>query len=192
MYFCGKAFPNMRPIFLIGYMGCGKSTLGRNVSALTGIPFIDLDNYIETRFHTSVKDIFRDKGEDGFRDIERRMLHEVGEFQDVIIACGGGTPCFFDNMDFMNQAGTTVFLDTSLSKLHTRLLRGRHKRPLIADKNETELMEFIVDALEKRRPFYSKAKINFKGDQLENESEISVTAKDFIRAMGMNLKSESE
>ena len=117
----------MQPIFLIGYMGCGKSTLGRNVSRLTGVEFIDLDSYIEGRYHSSVRDIFAEKGEEGFRDIERRMLHEVAEFENVIVACGGGTPCFFDNMDYMNSKGTTVFLNTSLPKLHTRLMRGRHK-----------------------------------------------------------------
>lgn len=182
----------MLPIFLIGYMGCGKSTLGRNVSRITGIPFIDLDNFIETRFHASVKDIFAKKGEDGFRDIERRMLREVGSYEDVIVACGGGTPCFFDNMDFMNEAGTTVFLDTSLSKLHSRLLRGRHKRPLIAEKNEDELKEFIITALEKRCPYYSKAKHVFKGDNLENEQEIEVTAANFIEQLGLNHNKSTE
>lgn len=181
----------MTPVFLIGYMGCGKSTLGRNVSIMTGIPFIDLDNYIETRYHATVREIFALHGEAGFREIEQRMLHEVGEFEDVIIACGGGTPCFFDNMDYMNEAGTTVFLDTSLPKLHTRLMRGRHKRPLIADKDECQLREFIVEALEKRRPFYSQAKINFKGDNLETEQQIEVTAENFIKKLGLKLKSDT-
>ena len=81
----------MQPIFLIGYMGCGKSTLGRNVSRLTGVEFIDLDSYIEGRYHSSVREIFAAKGEEGFRDIERRMLHEVAEFANVSVACGGGT-----------------------------------------------------------------------------------------------------
>lgn len=170
----------MRPIFLIGYMGSGKSTLGRLVSELTGIEFIDLDAYIESRFHATVKDIFADRGEEGFRNIERAMLHEVGEFENVLVACGGGTPCFFDNMDWMNSHGTTVYLDTSVEKLFTRLKRGRHKRPLIARKNDEELQQFIVDALAERKPHYSKAAEIFRTDLMENEGEKVDTARRFI------------
>lgn len=175
----------MQPIFLIGYMGCGKSTLGRNLSAATGIRFIDLDHYIETRFHRTVREIFAERGEDGFRDVERKMLHEVADFEDVIVACGGGTPCFFDNMEHMNSHGVTVFLNTSLDKLHTRLMRGRHKRPLIADKNDDELRKFIVEALEKRMPHYSKAQISFQSDLLENECEISDTVARFRKLLSI-------
>ena len=102
------------PIFLIGYMGTGKSTLGRAVARLGDIRFIDLDHYIEGRFHRSVSQLFEERGEDGFRKVEQAMLHEVGEFEDVIIACGGGTPCFFDNMDYMNSRGLTILLEAPL------------------------------------------------------------------------------
>lgn len=170
----------MRPIFLIGYMGCGKSTLGRTVSAMTGIQFIDLDSYIEGRFRMTVSSLFAERGENGFRDIERAMLHEVGEFENVLVACGGGTPCFFDNMEWMNAHGTTVFLDTSIDKLFTRLKRGKHKRPLIADKDDDELLDFINHALEKRMEHYSKAAEVFKSDMLDNEAEKSHTAQRFI------------
>lgn len=161
-------------------MGCGKSTLGRNVARISGLQFIDLDRYIETRFHANIRDIFASRGEDGFRMIERAMLREVGEFDDVIIACGGGTPCFFDNMEYMNGAGTTVLLDTSLDKLHTRLMRGRHKRPLIADKSDDELRTFIVEALDARMPFYSLATRRFRSDLLDDEVEVDETARRFI------------
>ena len=170
----------MQPIFLLGYMGCGKSTLGRNVGAITGMQFIDLDNYIERRFHATVSQLFARHGEDGFRDIERRMLHEVAEFEDVIVACGGGTPCFFDNMDYMNSRGTTVWLTTSIDRLHSRLKRGRAKRPLIAGKSDEELLDFIQQALDQRMPHYSKALHTFEGDLLENSSEIGATASRFI------------
>lgn len=175
----------MQPIFLIGYMGCGKSTLGRNVSKLSGITFIDLDSYIEGRYHSSVKEIFATRGEEGFRDLERRMLHEAAEFEDVIVACGGGTPCFHDNMAYMNAKGKTVFMNTSLPKLHSRLMRGRHKRPLIADKSDDELRRFIVEALEKRMPFYSQAQVVFDGDLLENECEVSQTARRFMKMFNL-------
>lgn len=169
----------MRPIFLIGYMGCGKSTLGRNLSAATGIRFIDLDHYIEARFHRTIREIFAERGEDGFRELERKMLHEVADFEDIIVACGGGTPCFFDNMEYMNDHGITVMLDTSLDKLHSRLIRGRHKRPLIANKTDEELRLFIVEALQERMPHYNKAQIKFQSDLLENECEISDTVARF-------------
>lgn len=100
----------MKRIILIGYMGAGKTTLGKALAQATDLQFIDLDWYIEERFHTSIQQIFADKGESGFRDIERRMLHEVAEFEDVIISCGGGTPCYFDNIDYMNLQGDTIYL----------------------------------------------------------------------------------
>lgn len=178
----------MKPIFLIGYMGCGKSTMGRTVSALTGVPFIDLDNYIEQRFHLTVREIFAQRGEDGFRDVERRMLQEVADFEDVIVACGGGTPCFFDNMEYMNTHGTTVFLNTPIDRLHSRLMRGRHKRPLIADKDDEELMTFIKEALAKRMDHYSKAQISFSSERLENKSEIANTAREFAELLAIPIK----
>ena len=178
----------MKPIFLIGYMGCGKSTMGRAVSALTGVPFIDLDNYIEQRFHITVKEIFAQRGEGGFRDVERRMLQEVADFEDVIVACGGGTPCFFDNMEYMNTHGTTVFLNTPIDRLHSRLMRGRHKRPLIADKDDEELMTFIKEALAKRMDHYSKAQISFSSERLENKSEIADTAREFAELLAIPIK----
>jgi shikimate kinase len=169
-------------------MGCGKSTMGRAVSELTGIPFIDLDNYIERRFHLTVKAIFAERGEEGFRDVERRMLQEVADFEDVIVACGGGTPCFFDNMEYMNSHGTTVFLNTPIPRLHSRLMRGRHKRPLIANKNEEELMEFIQKALADRMEHYTKAQIEFSSERLENREEIENTAREFIELLSIPLK----
>lgn len=169
-------------------MGCGKSTMGRAVSALTGVPFIDLDNYIEQRFHITVKEIFAQRGEDGFRDVERRMLQEVADFEDVIVACGGGTPCFFDNMEYMNTHGTTVFLNTPIDRLHSRLMRGRHKRPLIADKDDEELMTFIKEALAKRMDHYSKAQISFSSERLENKSEIANTAREFAELLAIPIK----
>ena len=177
----------MRPIFLIGYMGCGKSTLGRSVSAMTGWQFIDLDNYIEQRFHKTVKDIFATFGEEGFRKRERAMLQEVADFEDVIVACGGGTPCFFDNMEWMNAHGTTVFLDTSIDKLHKRLMRGRHKRPLIAGKSDEELLQFIRSALAERMPHYSKASMTFVADLLDSECEKSETARRFISQLNLTV-----
>ena len=111
----------MRRVFLIGYMGAGKTTVGRLLARRAGLTFIDLDHYIESRFHKAVPAIFAEKGEAAFRDMERRMLHEVAEFEDVLVSTGGGAPCFFDNMAFMNTHGTTVYLKVSVEELANRL-----------------------------------------------------------------------
>lgn len=168
-------------------MGCGKSTMGRAVSELAGMLFIDLDNYIECRYHLSVKEIFAQRGEDAFRDIERRMLQEVADFEDVIVACGGGTPCFFDNMEYMNAHGTTVFLNTPIPRLQSRLVRGRHKRPLIANKTDEELLLFIQNALEARMPYYVKAQIEFSSEFLESVDQIKNTAWKFIDELSIKV-----
>lgn len=147
----------MKRIILIGYMGAGKTTLGKALAQATGLQFIDLDWYIEERFHTSIQQIFADKGESGFRDIERRMLHEVAEFEDVIISCGGGTPCFFDNIDYMNLQGDTIYLKATPETLKAHLLMGKNKRPLIQGKSPEELIGFISESLSKRTMFYEKA-----------------------------------
>ena len=95
-------------ILLIGFMAAGKTTLGKALAKELGLQFIDLDHYIECRYHSTVSQLFADRGEEAFRQIERNMLHEVAEFEDVVISTGGGTPCFFDNIEYMNQQGITV------------------------------------------------------------------------------------
>lgn len=170
----------MKPIFLIGYMGSGKSTLGYALSKATGLTFIDLDTYIENRYRKSVRDIFAERGEDGFRKIEKSMLAEVCNFEDVIVACGGGTPCFFDNMDVMNSHGTTVLLDTSIDTLHRRLCHGKAKRPLIASLSDDELKTFIDTALNQRKPHYCRAKHSFHSDQLDDIRQIHRSVNEFI------------
>lgn len=171
----------MTRIFLIGYMGAGKTTLGRALAAAIGVEFIDLDCYIEERFRKTVSQIFAEKGEEEFRNIERRMLHEVGEFENVIISTGGGTPCFFDNVEYMNAQGTTVFLDVPLERLFIRLSIARSKRPLIKDKNDDELRAFIGEQLQKRLPHYSKALYTFRADKLEDRTQIDMSVEAFRR-----------
>lgn len=175
----------MTRIFLTGYMGSGKTTLGRALAAATGIPFIDLDHYIEQRYRKTISQLFAEKGEEGFREIERRMLHEVGEFEDVIISTGGGTPCFFDNIEYMNEQGTTVYLDVPVERLFIRLSIARSKRPLIKEKNDEELMTFIEEQLAKRAPHYSKAQYSFKADRLEDTAQVSSSVEEFRRQFGV-------
>ena len=159
-------------IFLIGYMGAGKTTLGKAFARAMGLTFVDLDWYIEERFHKTVSQIFTERGEEGFRELEKRMLHEASDFENVVISVGGGTPCFFDNMEYMNQLGETVFLDVDNKVLFRRLKVAKHQRPLLANKTDEELMTFIQEALEKRLPYYTKAKYVFNGELLENRYQI--------------------
>lgn len=164
-------------IFLIGYMGAGKTTLGKAFARELGLTFVDLDWFIEERYHKTVRQIFLDRGEDGFRELEKRMLHEAADFEDVVISTGGGTPCFFDNMEYMNACGETVFLDVEIPVLFRRLKAAKQQRPLLAQKNDEELLTFITEALAKRRPCYSKAKYTFEADKLEDRQQIKDSVK---------------
>ena len=159
-------------IFLTGYMGAGKTTLGKAFARKLNLPFVDLDWYMEERFHKTVGELFVERGEAGFRELEKTMLHEVGAFEDVVISTGGGAPCFFDNMDFMNRNGKTVFLNVHPDVLFRRLRVAKQQRPILQGKQDDELKEFIIRALEKRTPFYSQAQYVFNADELEDRSQI--------------------
>ena len=159
-------------IFLTGYMGAGKTTLGKAFARKLNLPFVDLDWYMEERFHKTVGELVVERGEAGFRELEKNMLHEVGAFEDVVISTGGGAPCFFDNMDFMNRNGKTVFLNVHPDVLFRRLRVAKQQRPILQGKQDDELKEFIIRALEKRTPFYSQAQYVFNADELEDRSQI--------------------
>jgi shikimate kinase len=145
-------------IYLIGFMGCGKSTLGKKLARHTGLQFIDMDHYIEKRNCKTVPRIFAEDGEAEFRIRERRALEELSQFSDVVIATGGGAPCFFDNIDLMNRTGKTIYLDIDTEILAARLMKSKIDRPLIKGKSKQELIEFINNTLKKRNKFYKKAK----------------------------------
>lgn len=160
-------------IFLTGYMGAGKTTLGKAFARELDVPFIDLDWYIEERYHKSIRELFTERGEAAFRELERNMLHEVAEFEDVVISTGGGTPCFFDNMEYMNAQGQTVFLDVHPDILFRRLRVATQQRPILQGKTDEELHAFIREALEKRAPHYNKAAYRFDGGRLESRRQIA-------------------
>ena len=162
----------MERIFLIGYMGVGKTTLGKALAQKFGVEFIDLDLYIQARYQKTIAQLFEEYGETGFREIENKMLKEVGEIEDIIISTGGGAPCFFDNMDYMNEKGKTVYLKASPGLLFSRLKSGKDKRPLLQNKTDEELYNFIEENLEKRNPHYLKAHYIFETDTLISRDEI--------------------
>lgn len=163
----------MKRIFLIGYMGAGKTTVGKDLSKRLGLSFIDLDCYIEGRYLRTVSQLFAEKGENAFREIERKMLREVAMFEDVLISTGGGAPCFFDNMKFMNESGTTVYLQVSVEELAKRLEICKHTRPILQGHSGDSLVAFIAENLEKRNPYYTQASIVFDAENMLTETDVN-------------------
>ncbi len=146
-------------IYLIGFMGAGKSHWGRLLARETGLPFVDLDERIEAAMEMSVGSVFTLLGEPFFREQERLALHKTAEIPAAVVATGGGTPCFFDNMDWMNRHGTTIYLPVPVAELSIRLLAEKHRRPLLAGIPDDELAPAIADRLRTRTPFYRQARV---------------------------------
>ena len=158
----------MNRIFLIGYMGSGKTTIGKLLAEQLGYTFVDMDTHIEEKHFKTVSQIFADLGEEQFRLLEQQCLHEVSEFENVVIATGGGAPCFFDNVDYMNRHGLTVYIKLSVEQLAERLENSKaNKRPLLANRKGKELQDFIAEGLAKRDPFYSRAHLSATGTDEE-------------------------
>ncbi|MBS7285308.1 MAG: shikimate kinase [Prevotella sp.] len=173
----------MERIFLIGYMGAGKTTVGKALAKTTGLQFYDLDWYIEGRMLKTVPQIFAELGEEGFRQIEHRLLHEVAEFENVIISCGGGTPCFFDNIDYMNKQGQVVYLKVTPEVLCKHLKMGKTERPLLKGKTEEELLTFVTTQLASRSPFYEQANYTLDVSLMDNYEKIKITVAELLQLL---------
>ncbi len=170
MYLCGanKVKLYKMRIFLIGYMGSGKTTIGKIVAERLGMDFVDTDGYIENKLGKTVASIFSEFGEDNFRKIERESLLEVAKVDNVIIATGGGAPCFFDNMEKMNALGTTIYINLTPSELAERLgTTNLKERPILVNLENEELEDFIASALAKREVFYNQAQFKVSGSDEE-------------------------
>jgi len=138
-------------------MGSGKSTVGRKISSATGLNFIDLDNYIENREKKTISYIFENKGEDHFRKIEHNYLIEIIKKDNFVLSCGGGTPCFFDNMSGMNEKGITIYLKMNIDALYSRIIQSQDKRPLVKEIPGDALLNYIATLLNKREKYYKMA-----------------------------------
>jgi shikimate kinase len=163
---CPLNLRSMSKFFLIGYMGSGKTTYGKLLAKSLDLSFVDLDVLMESQSQKTIAQIFDEIGEDGFRKLERDVLRKTEDMQNVIVATGGGTPCYFDNMEYMNAQGETIYLRTSVRELRDRLKMSKSKRPLIAGKSLRELEEYIAGHLEKRECHYLKSKYILDTDDL--------------------------
>ncbi|MDP4210044.1 MAG: shikimate kinase [Bacteroidota bacterium] len=155
-------------IFLIGYMGSGKTTIGKQLASRLGYRFVDQDHVIEEEYGMKVSEIFTNLGENTFREAENRFLKNLSE-DNLVISTGGGAPCFFDNIDIMNRSGRTVYLKASPSVLAHRLKYSTGTRPILAGKSGEELLQFIAEKLTEREPFYNRAQYYVEAANLKVE-----------------------
>ena len=163
-------------LFLIGFMGCGKSSLGRKLAARLGCDFFDTDKAIESDTGVTIGEIFAYEGEEGFRLRERDMLCSLPDGGRVVVATGGGLPCYADNLQVMQSKGKSVYLRLSPEKLVSRLGRGRARRPKIAGMNDEELLAYIRELLPQREEFYMAADMVVECDNLSDVEIVEAIA----------------
>jgi len=171
-------------ICLIGFMGAGKSTIGKKLSTVLNYNFIDMDTYIEEKYKYTISGLFSLLGEDGFREIENKMLEEVLHTDNLVLAAGGGTPCFMNNMEIINNKTYSVYLKKTEELLFTRLVNSKKKRPLLQNLSETELEHYIHNLVILREPIYNLAKLIVNG--------ASIDAQKLSVAIFENYKNDSQ
>ncbi|MEP7141560.1 MAG: shikimate kinase [Ferruginibacter sp.] len=152
--------------FLVGFMGSGKTHWGKKWAAANQLPFIDLDDLIEKKAGKTIAEIFETSGEDHFRKMEAGTLRDCAGLHNTIVACGGGTPCFFENMQWMNDHGMTIYIAGTPVEIVQRLALEQEKRPLLKKLTQAELIFFIEQKLTEREPFYTQAKLTLQSGQL--------------------------
>lgn len=153
----------MMTVYMIGFMGSGKSTLGRQLALQSGWQFRDLDLLIEKAEGRTVPQIFKESGEEYFRKIEAAVLRNMPAGTDTVVACGGGTPCYKDNMEYMNRSGITIYLKLDARLLTERLLKAKKIRPLIRKMKPDELEKYVNDLLDSREDYYNRASLIVDG-----------------------------
>ena len=154
-------------IYLTGYMGSGKSTIGKKLATKLGFLFIDLDNLIESKYRITIPDIFSKYDENAFRLVEHKTLQDTFTINNVVISTGGGTPCFYNNISLINQHGFSVYIQMHAKSLYDRLINSKKKRPLLADKSADEILDHIEKQLGERESYYLQSKLIIKGESLD-------------------------
>ncbi|CAN5200500.1 shikimate kinase [soil metagenome] len=167
-------------LYLLGLMGSGKSRLGKELAKKLMLPFIDLDRYIEEQEGKSINDIFQTEGEDDFRKLEHHYLMEVAALPAAVVSLGGGTPCFFDNMEIIKQTGRSLYLQTPTPILASRLASGKTLRPLLGGKDEAAIRDFLAHQLLSREQYYLQANLT-----VENNGKLKVG--DLVKIVGGNF-----
>lgn len=167
------------PVFIIGFMGSGKTTLGKKLSRLGNVPFIDLDQRIVEISGMPISDYFELHGENSFRDLEEKTLKSIAPNTGAFISTGGGAPCFSDNIDWMNHNGLTVYLDLDPKVILSRLITSdRSTRPLLSNMDDKQLFRYIQDKLEERSPFYKEARVRINPLNLSPKSILELIVKE--------------
>lgn len=154
-------------IYLVGFMGCGKTTTGKQLARNLGYRFFDLDFYLVKKHEKTVPEIFRQYGENGFRNLEREALLDTFKMDNAIISTGGGTPCFFDNMQQINKNGISIYLEADVNTLVKRLYYSNNPRPLVVGKSKKELSNFVFETLQKREHFYNQAYFSIDNQEVD-------------------------
>ena len=163
-----------RKIFLIGFMGSGKSTFGKKLAKEISLPFIDLDKEIEKKAKCSISEIFKYLGEESFRDMESELLKSFEHLEGFVMATGGGTPCFFNNIEYINSIGTSIYIQLDSKSIFNRLSNAKNIRPTIKDKKEDDLMKFIEETFMERKSIYEQAHLTVNGLNIETKQVIAL------------------
>ena len=161
-------------VYLIGYMGCGKTTVGKKLARSLGFSFVDLDHQVEEQVGASIASLFEKKGEDAFREIEKLELHKTFDLNDTVVSLGGGTPCYFDNLEQINKHGRSVYLKLSAVSLASRLQNSKTPRPIIKGLSDGELFEFVQQQLDEREQFYNRSHLLIKGENLKVQELVEI------------------
>ncbi|MBU8892803.1 MAG: shikimate kinase [Bacteroidales bacterium] len=165
-------------VFLIGFMASGKSSAGKKLAKIIGLPFIDLDNYIEEKYNITIRLLIYDKGMDEFRKIEKQSLETIiSKNTNVLVSTGGGTSCHFNNMKLMNDTGVTIYLEVDIPTLVDRLMHAKQDRPLIWGKSREDLTVYATELLGKRQEYYLQAQHAVNGKNLKIESLVNILEK---------------
>ncbi|MDA3953937.1 MAG: AAA family ATPase [Bacteroidales bacterium] len=162
-------------VFLVGFMASGKSSIGKKLAKKIGVLFIDLDEYMEEKYNSTIRSLISDKGMDKFREIEKESLEVIiNKNKNVLISTGGGTPYYFDNMKLMNDSGVTVYLKVDVPTLVDRLMYDKKDRPLIWGKSREDLTVYANDLFGKREKDYLKAKHTVSGKDFKMQALIDL------------------